>query len=72
VSELLTEADHRAMRLSAELMSFIARDVIGDGVNRSQDLAEAAAHIHGVQNMILAQAAARAYPNLYRQLGGTS
>jgi broad specificity phosphatase PhoE len=68
---LLTEGEHHAIKLAGQLMSRISRDVIGDGMNRRQDLAEAAAHVHAIQNMILAQAAARAYPDRYRLLGGT-
>jgi len=33
------------------------------------DWAEAAFHIHGLQRMMLAQAAARAYPQMYRAIG---
>jgi hypothetical protein len=70
-AELLTPAEHHAVRLAAELMSYISREIIGGGMSRRQDLAELAIHVHGIQNMILAQAAARACPDRYRLLGGT-
>lgn len=35
----------------------------------SADKQEAATHVHALQNMILAQAAARAYPRRYRLIG---
>jgi len=33
------------------------------------DWTEAAQRIHGLQHMVMAQAAARAFPHLYRELG---
>jgi hypothetical protein len=71
MSELLTLAEHHAMKLAAELMGYVAREIIGDGMSRRQDLAELAIHVHGIQNMVMAQAAARAYPDRYRLLGDT-
>ena len=67
MSDLLTETEHEAMDLTAELMRAM-RQIMGDA-NIAGDLNEAAAHIHGIQNMILANAAARAYPDRYRLLG---
>ena len=67
MSELLTEAEHAAMDLTADLMRAL-RGIMGDA-NLAGDLNEAAAHIHGLQSMILANAAARAYPDRYRLLG---
>jgi hypothetical protein len=43
--------------------------LVPQGPNREGDLAEARAAIHVVQRMILAQAAARAYPAEFRLLG---
>ena len=68
---MLTEAEHRAMELTAELMNLIAGEIIGDGPSRNQDIDEAALRIHSIQHMIMSQAAARAHPDLYRLLGGT-
>ena len=41
----------------------------GDGPTRTEDIREATGHIHALQNMILAQSAAREYPMEYRLLG---
>ena len=71
MAELLTEAERRAVALTADLYNLIVREVIGDGPSRGGDQRELALHIHNLQNMILSQAAARAYPGMYRPLGGT-
>lgn len=65
----LTADEHEAMRLSGDLAGLLRR-IIGKGNQAEHDWAEAAARIHAVQHMILAQAAARSYPGLYRPLGG--
>jgi hypothetical protein len=70
VSELLTDAEHRAMALSAELWNVLVRDVVGDtGTSRAADLRELGAHLHAIQQAVLSQAAGRAYPDRYRLLG---
>jgi hypothetical protein len=56
------------MILTAELMRLMA-GITGNGPTREADLPEAAHRIHGIQHMILAQAAGRAYPDRYRLLG---
>ena len=66
---MLTDAERRALDLTAELMQLLSAEVIGDGPQREQDLSEAALRIHAVQHMIMAQSAARAHPDLYRLLG---
>ena len=66
---LLTEAEQRAMDLTAELAGLLIGDVIGAGASRHGDVSEMVAHIHGIQHAIMAQAAARAYPDRYRLLG---
>lgn len=66
----LTDAEHRAMDLTAQLYNLLCRDVIGDGPSRDGDCAELAAEIHTIQHRIMAQAAARAYPDRYRLMGG--
>jgi hypothetical protein len=43
--------------------------IVGRGPTRNPDLAEAAAHIHDLQHFVMAQAAARAYPEEFRLLG---
>jgi hypothetical protein len=66
----LTDAERRALELTAELMRWLADEVIGDGPEREADLREVAHRVHAVQHMIMAQSAARAHPELYRPLGG--
>lgn len=70
MTDLLTQAEHNAVTTAALLANQLA-EIVGDGPSRAGDLAEAVHHIHAVQRMILAQAAARAYPERYRLLGGT-
>lgn len=66
----LTEAEHKAMGLTAELWNLLVQEVIDRKGTVRQDSAEIALHIHNIQHAILAQAAARAYPEQYRLLGG--
>lgn len=66
----LTDAEHRVMDLTAEVWNTLVREVVGDGPARDGDLAELAHDIHRIQERVLAQAAARAYPDRYRLLGG--
>jgi hypothetical protein len=68
--EALTPDEHEAMRLSAALANVVRR-IIGDGPQAEHDWNEAAQRIHAVQHMVMAQAAARCYPERYRLLGGT-
>jgi hypothetical protein len=68
---LLTAAEHRVMELTVDLHQRLCR-IAGDGDGRYGDLAEVVHHIHALQRIVLAQAAARAYPHRYRLLGGDS
>lgn len=68
--EILTEEEHHAVELSAGLWNYINEHVVADGPTKEADLREIMAHIHGIQRAIMAQAAARAYPDQYRLLGG--
>jgi len=67
---LMTEDEHQAMALSAQLANTLAR-VVADGPTREQDIAELIAPLHAIQHAVMAQAAAREYPHLYRLLGST-
>jgi Helix-turn-helix domain/Bacterial regulatory proteins, gntR family len=67
---LLKPAERAAVRDAGWLYTFIATHVIADGPTREDDLAELRAPIHVIQRMVLAQAAARAYPKEFRLLGG--
>jgi hypothetical protein len=71
-TDLLSQAEHRAMDLTGELVKLVTAEIVADGPTRIGDLSEFMANIHGIQNMILAQAAGRAYPDRYRLLGGTA
>jgi hypothetical protein len=68
---LLTVDEHRAVALLGEIADLLSRRVVGHGETRVPDLTELFAHIHAVQAAVLAQAATRAYPDLYRALGET-
>lgn len=69
VSGLLNEAELEAVQTIGKFAGQMRR-LIGDGPQAEADWAEAADKIHQLQTMILAQAAARAYPELFRPLGG--
>ena len=65
----LTDDEHEAMRLSGELANVLRR-VVGDGPCAEGDWNEMAGSIHDLQARVMGQAAARAYPDLFRPLGG--
>lgn len=67
---LLSDDEHRAVELAGELWNLLSR-VVDDGPTRDADLRELIAHVHAIQHTVMAQAAARAYPDTYRPLGGT-
>ncbi len=64
----LTSLEHETLELTAKVANNL-RAIIGDGPQAAHDWNEAAAKIHDLQHLILAQAAARAYPTTYRLLG---
>lgn len=68
--EFLTGAEQAALGLAAQLWNDLCA-LTGPGATRQRDLDEAVVHIHAIQHMVMANAAARAYPSLYRPLGGT-
>lgn len=68
--ELLTPDELKVGDLLAEAYN-LACKVIAKGPTAPYDAQEFAHHIHILQNMILAQAAARAYPHRYRLMGET-
>lgn len=67
--DLLTQDEHEAVRLCLELWNLVSGKVIGAGPSRRGDLDELTVHIHAIQQAVLSQAAARAYPDRYRLLG---
>lgn len=68
VSEHLTADEHEAVYLLGQAAGVIRR-IIGDGPTAAHDWVEAAGRIHDLQHMVMSQAAARAYPDMYRLLG---
>lgn len=67
---ILTPAEHHAIDLAGQLANTLAGSVIGDGPTRHADLVELVNHVHAIQHAVMAQAAARVYPDRYRLLGG--
>jgi chaperonin GroEL (HSP60 family) len=68
MTDLLTDAEHTAMATTVALANQLA-EIVGDGSTSHGDIAEVVHHLHAIQRTILAQAAARAYPDRYRLLG---
>lgn len=67
---LLTPNEHQAVELAGRVACLL--DAIAeDGPARAGDLAELCAAVHVIQNGVLAQAAARAYPDRYRLMGAS-
>jgi hypothetical protein len=67
-SGLLTPDEHKAIDQAAKLNTLIQK-IIGNGLNSKSDKQEVELCIHLIQNMIMSQASARAYPKMYRLLG---
>lgn len=65
----LAPDEHRAVRLAGELSTLITESIIGYGPARDEDIATLEFYVHGIQRMVLAQAAAREYLLQYRLLG---
>lgn len=61
--------EQEAIRLSADLARTMRR-IIAPGPAAAGDTAEMVAAIHVLQRMVMSQVAARAHPDLLRQLGG--
>lgn len=68
MTDLLTPAEHDAVAMAAELWNHL-QAIVADGPSRAGDLSELIFHVHAIQRAVLKQAAARAYPDLYRLLG---
>jgi hypothetical protein len=67
--ELLTKTELRALDLLTELAGTLS-EVVGDGPSRAGDLRELVAAVHMIQQAVLSNAGARAYPDRFRTLGG--
>lgn len=66
---LLTADERQAVRQAGLLYTFIAERVVADGAAKNGDLAEFRAAVQLIRQMVLAQAAARAYPEEFRLPG---
>lgn len=66
---MLTDAEHALITKLGECFNEFCI-ITNDGSNRDHDLSEAALHVHALQHAVMANAAAREYPHLYRVLGG--
>jgi hypothetical protein len=66
--ELLSAREKHIIHMAAELWNSLCK-VVGTGPSREGDLRELSAHIHAIQQAVMSNAAARAYPGLYRALG---
>lgn len=69
-SPTLTQAEHQVMDFLAQAWNTFVQRVEGDPEASDEDQREFMYHIHGAQNMILANAAGRIYPEKYRLRGG--
>lgn len=65
----MTEAEHEAVSLLGSVATLFSKEICGTDETRDSDIAEFFGRIHDLQNAVLAQAAARAYPNQYRLVG---
>jgi len=69
VTEALADEEREAIRLAGALYTLIQDRICGIGVTREADLAELRGKVHDIQRLIMAQAAARAYPDELRLMG---
>lgn len=65
---LLTVEEQAAVQMCGDLWGLLCK-ITGEGPTRDYDLSELVTHVHALQNAVLSQAAARAYPGRYRALG---
>jgi hypothetical protein len=68
---VLTELEHEVIDDLAKVYNKFNM-LMDHGDSRRDDLVEVAMLIHGLQDKVLAQAAARLYPAKYRLLGGSA
>lgn len=66
--ELLTPLERKVIQHLGLIWNDLCH-IVGPGATREYDLDEAVVHIHALQHMVMAQAAARAYPAEFRLLG---
>lgn len=66
----MSDREHALARKLGSLANDF-NDIMTRGIAYDEDYREVVYHIHALQNMVMAQAAARMYPNMYRPLGGS-
>lgn len=64
----LTELELEAIETTVQLVRQLV-GIVGRGDTRAPDMDELFGHVHAIQQAIMSQAAARAYPDLFRLLG---
>lgn len=69
MNEMLTDLEREVIADAGELWNKLCK-VVGSAAAREGDLAELVRHVHGIQQAVMANAAARAYPDQFRVLGG--
>lgn len=69
MSELLTADEKKVINDAGQLWNAIAK-LVPSGPTRDADLKELVVHVHSIQRAVMANAAARAYPDEFRILGG--
>lgn len=67
---LLTDAERAVIRKAGDLWGDLCA-VVETGPTRDADLHELIVHVHAIQHTVMAQAAARAYPDEFRRFGVT-
>lgn len=67
---MLTDAEHELIGKLGACWNAFSR-IVGDGPTRDADCEEFVQHVHILQQQVMSQAAARAYPSTYRLLGET-
>ena len=71
MSDLLTADEHDAVEALGAAWDAVVKVINAGGNPDTYDSHELVGHVHALQNAVLANAAARAYPNTYRSLGGS-
>jgi hypothetical protein len=71
MSEQLLTDEERNLVATLGYTTYTFSKICGKGDTRDPDQDEWARHVNALQNMVLAQAAARAYPEEFRLLGET-
>jgi len=66
--QLLTPDEKDCIKLAGELWNLLCK-VVQPGPTAEGDTTELIHHIHAIQHTVMAQAAARAFPDRYRLLG---